>query len=191
MTVTKHQWSVMCCGVSRGKAGRLGRGARVRLAASCSPQSCPRAQRGRELGWGCDRPVLCALSTGLQWHQQCAVAGLSQHGCTRGCNELCWQAVGEAPCPRAVMSCQVSAPGTSGTAHPCNTAASTSLYPDTAFLLPGPIPPAVPASFLLFLFCSKDACSRAVPTCAIPFSEPPCRCSGLGAVGSLLARNGC
>ena len=80
-------------------------------------------------------------------------------------------------CLRAVMSCQVSAPGTSRTVHPHNTSPSTSLYPDTAFLLPRPDPPH--QSLHPFAFSSKATCSCAVPACAVPISsDPACRCQG-------------
>lgn len=110
---------------------------------------------------------------GLQRHWQLVVA--ANRGCNRGCTELCRQADGDgAPCPHAVMSCQVSAPGWGHTQDHS---------PPVTGLLPSPFaqtqlffcqllsPSPAPASSLLFLFCSKTTCSCAVPARAIPISS--------------------
>lgn len=156
----------MVCAVLRGE-GRQVWGDTGQARCLCSPQSCPRAQRGREPGWGPGG----TLSAGLQRHRQRAVPGLCQCGRKQGCTEPCWQAAGGAPCPQAVMSCQDSAPGMAGTAHPCNTPPPVSLHPDTAVLLPGPIPHPASTSVLLFLLCGLAMPAGASPSPPSPLVD--------------------
>lgn len=161
----------MVCDVLWGE-GRQAWGDTGRASCLCGPQSCPRAPRGWELGWGLEGRTIQvpgALSAGLQRHWQRAVPGLCQGGRKRGCTEPCWQAADGAPCPQAVMSCQDSAPGMAGTVHPCNTPPPVSLYPDAAVLLPAPTHLA--STSVLLLLCSLTMPAGASPSPPSPLVD--------------------
>lgn len=157
--------------------GELGEGRQARGGGHRSglpPPAAPNAAEGGwELGWGLRLPGAACPERGAAGAPAASGARLRQRGCGWGCAGLCRPAVGEVLCPHAVMSCQVSAPGTSGPVHPSNTAPSTPPLPRHSVSSARSYPPPSqrPHPFFFFSFAAKTL--AAVPCLPALSPSPP------------------
>lgn len=191
MTVTKHPWSVMCCGVSGGKADGLRGGHRTGSLPPAVPKAAPLlwGAEGRE-----DATVRCCVP------QMRGCSGTSSERCPGNASVA---ANGDA------LSC-VSRQTRLGAGPACDELSGLSSKPGARQgpstpvtpLLPAPLsrhsfssarsyPPAPAPAAFYFSCAAKPLAAVPCPPALSP-SPPsiPSGCSGLRAIGWLLARNG-